>query len=84
MSFGKYGIPKFGDDEEFPLTPGEIDCLRKHFSVQVVYPELLFFRLVSVYLLKGRMTNAFGALDKFFFRYPAFRAKSYRQYLLLS
>lgn len=35
---GKLWVPKRGDDEEFPLTPGEVDTLREHFKVRVEYP----------------------------------------------
>jgi 2-polyprenyl-3-methyl-5-hydroxy-6-metoxy-1,4-benzoquinol methylase len=50
---GKFGIPKYGDDDEFPLLPSEVENLREHFSVDINYPELIFFGLASVYLLKG-------------------------------
>ena len=40
---GKYGAPKYGDDDEFPLTPGERELLKRKFSVNIVYPELAFF-----------------------------------------
>ena len=67
---GRYGIPKFGDDEEFPLTPGEINMLRKYFRVSQSYPTMLFFELVSWYFLKGRMKGAFRFLDRLAFRTP--------------
>ena len=79
---GKYGIPKMGDDEEFPLTPGEVDSLRNFFQVEVVYPKLLFFQLISWYLLKKKLSQPFKWLDDMFFHIPAFRQLSYRQYLL--
>ncbi len=81
---GKYGIPKGGDDEEFPLMPKEVDILKQYFSVQVVYPELLFFRLASQYLLKGGLYDLTNKLDEFFFQFPGFRKYSYRQNLFLS
>lgn len=81
---GKYGIPKGGDDEEFPLMPKEIDLLKKYFSVKIVYPELLFFRLASQYLLKGRLHQLTQRLDDYLFQFPNFRKYSYRQNLFLS
>jgi SAM-dependent methyltransferase len=80
---GKYGIPKYGDDDEFPLMPKEVDMLRKHFSIKVEYPELVFFGLISVYLLKGRFHQPLLNLDNYLYKYPKFRKYSYRQYLLL-
>lgn len=82
---GKYGIPKYGDDEEFPLMPKEVKSLHKNFSVEIVYPELVFFRLASVYLLKDRLSQLLmKRLDEYFFQFPSFRKYSYQQYLLLS
>lgn len=81
---GKFGIPKGGDDEEFPLTPQEVELLRQSFKVNVVYPELLFFRLASQYLLKGRLHPIMSRLDSYFFQFPSLRKYSYRQNLFLS
>ncbi len=80
---GRAWVPKEGDDEEFPLTPGEVDLLRRQFSVRVEYPELLFFRLVSDYLLRGRLQAPFAWADRMGHRIPALRRLSYRQYLYL-
>lgn len=81
---GKFGIPKGGDDEEFPLMPSEIEALKSNFSVEIVYSELLFFRLASQYLFRGNFYNLTQALDNFFLQFPSFRKYSYRQNLLLS
>jgi len=81
---GKLWIPKYGDTEEFPLTPDEVDELRKRFTLEVVYPEMLFFRLAGVYLLKRRFGSFFETLDEFFFRRRWLLSFSYRQYLLIS
>ncbi len=81
---GKYGIPKYGDDDEFPLMPKEIEILRQKFSVNIVYPELVFFALASVYLLKGRLHRILQRLDGYLFQFESFRKYSYHQYLLLS
>lgn len=81
---GKYGIPKYGDSDEFPLEPREIQSLKNMFFVKVDYPELLFFRLASWYLFKGRLEKSMRWMDEYFFKYEFFRKYSYRQYLLLS
>ena len=80
---GRFWIPKYGDDEEFPLMPSEIDELRNYFDVKVEYPYLLLFTLISVYVLRNRFKWPFERLDKFLYRYPSIRQYSYRQYLLL-
>ncbi len=81
---GKYGIPKYGDDEEFPMLPLEIEMLKNNFSIDIVYPELVFFRLASVYLLKRRLHQLMQGLDAYLFKFHSFRKYSYLQYLLLS
>jgi SAM-dependent methyltransferase len=81
---GKFGIPKYGDDEEFPLLPSEVENLREHFSVDIEYPELVFFGLASVYLLKGSIHKPMQSLDNYLYRFPALRKYSYIQHLLLS
>jgi hypothetical protein len=80
---GRFGIPKHGDDEEFPLEPREIDELRREFDVRVTYPELLFTRLISSYVLRGHGERLFGAIDAGLFRFERARKLSYRQYLVL-
>ena len=47
---GKLWVPKYGDPDEFPLTPSEVDELRKYFHVEVEFPELLYFRMISSHL----------------------------------
>jgi SAM-dependent methyltransferase len=81
---GKYGIPKYGDDDEFPLMPSEVEMLKKHFSVKIDYPQLMFFSLASVYLFKGNFEPLMKAIDNYLFQFPNFRKYSYRQILMLS
>jgi 2-polyprenyl-3-methyl-5-hydroxy-6-metoxy-1,4-benzoquinol methylase len=81
---GRLGIPKYGDEEEFPLTPSEIKTLSKYFHTEVVYPELVFFRLISTYLLGRKGQRPLLFLDDLFYRVPLLRRYSYRQYVLLS
>jgi len=81
---GKLWVPKYGDPEEFPLTPSKIDELRNVFKVEIEYPELLYFRMISFYIFRGRFMKPFQMLDNYFYRFPKFRKNSYRQYLFLS
>jgi hypothetical protein len=78
---GKLWVPKYGDPEEFPLSADEVDELRKHIEVEQVYPEMLFFRLVSIYLLRGRAKAFFETLDSACYRRKFLLDYSYRQFL---
>lgn len=81
---GKLWVPKYGDPDEFPLTTAEVDQLREHFHVEVEYPELHLFRLVSAYLLRGHFRKPCQLLDHYLYGYPRLRQYSYRQYICLS
>jgi SAM-dependent methyltransferase len=79
---GKLWVPKYGDPDEFPLTPQEIDLLP--FAVEVEYPELYFWKLASAYLLKHRLWRQADALDALFYRRGWLLPYSYRQYVKLA
>ena len=81
---GKAWVPKHGDDDEFPLTPDEVDELRKHFTVEQSFPELLYFELASAYLVKGKLEGPSKRLDRALHRIEPLRRYSYRQELRLS
>jgi 2-polyprenyl-3-methyl-5-hydroxy-6-metoxy-1,4-benzoquinol methylase len=81
---GRLWIPKHGDPDEFPLTPQEVDELRRHFRVEIIYPELLLFRMIPRYLFRGHWMAPFDFLDRWAFRFPPIRKYSYRQYVCLS
>jgi 2-polyprenyl-3-methyl-5-hydroxy-6-metoxy-1,4-benzoquinol methylase len=81
---GKAWVPKHGDDDEFPLTPDEVDELRKHFTVEQDFPELLYFELASAYLVKGKLEKPARKLDQTLHRFEPIRRYSYRQELKLS
>ena len=81
---GKLFVPKYGDPDEFPLTPREAGELNKYFTVEIEYPELLFFRMISLYLFHGYFGKPFQMLDSYFYQFCSFRKHSYRQYLCLS
>lgn len=80
---GRYGIPKFGDPEEFPLTPGEVELLRRDFEVRVEHPEIWMFRLFSDYFFRGKLREPLTRFDRWLYRFPPLRRHSYVQYLYL-
>jgi 2-polyprenyl-3-methyl-5-hydroxy-6-metoxy-1,4-benzoquinol methylase len=80
---GKLWVPKYGDPHEFPLTPAEVGLIRKELDVDVVYPRMIFFTLVSEYLLRGRVRAPFAALDSWLFKKKLLTRYSYRQYLYI-
>jgi 2-polyprenyl-3-methyl-5-hydroxy-6-metoxy-1,4-benzoquinol methylase len=81
---GRLWIPKYGDQDEFPLTLHEVAELQRHFTVKVEYPELVLFRMISLYLLRGRCTPPFEWADRIGYRFRWLRPYSYKQYLCLS
>lgn len=80
---GHLWIPKFGDPDEYPLTPQEVDCLRRYFRVRVDYPEMCLFRLVLGYLAKDKLARLATAVDEWLYRKRLFLKYSYRQEVLL-
>jgi len=81
---GKLWVPKYGDSQEFPLTPDEVDMLRKYFSVRVFYPNMTFFVLFANYILRDRLTRQFAAVDDWLYRHNWLVKYSYQQYLYLT
>lgn len=81
---GRFGIPKYGDDDEFPLQPQEVDAFRRRFDVDVEYPELFLARLASAYVLRGHGEEACAWIDEKLYRFPRVRRLSYRQYVRLA
>jgi 2-polyprenyl-3-methyl-5-hydroxy-6-metoxy-1,4-benzoquinol methylase len=81
---GRLWVPKYGDSQEFPLTPDEVETLRRHFSVRVFYPNMTFFVLFSNYILRDRFTKPFAALDDWLYRRNWLVKYSYQQYLYLT
>jgi 2-polyprenyl-3-methyl-5-hydroxy-6-metoxy-1,4-benzoquinol methylase len=80
---GKLWVPKYGDPDESPLAPHEIDQLRKHFNVTTEYPEMVYIRMAARYLLRGFLEQYAGKIDQYLYRYPSIRKYSYRQYVCL-
>jgi 2-polyprenyl-3-methyl-5-hydroxy-6-metoxy-1,4-benzoquinol methylase len=80
---GKLWIPKWGDKDESPLAPHEIELLRALFNVSVIYPEMKFFQLAATYIFRGRFGRQLKMIDDFLFRHEIGLAYSYRQYIML-
>jgi 2-polyprenyl-3-methyl-5-hydroxy-6-metoxy-1,4-benzoquinol methylase len=80
---GRFGIPKFGDDTEFPLTPHELDLLRSRFNLFVEVPEMVLFTMAGVYLFRNKGQIIFRTIDELLFRLNFLKSWSYRQILFL-
>lgn len=80
---GKFGIPKYGDNMEFPFEYKEIKMIESKFSeVRLSYPSFRFFSLLAPYIFKNnkKVDNITHFLDKFIYDYlPLFRKYSYWQ-----
>ena len=82
---GRYGTPKYGSDDESPLTPEQIEVLGRCFRGDVVvrYPSFVFLRLLAGYapLCSGKaMMKMLAAADHLVFRcLPPLRKYSYFQ-----
>jgi SAM-dependent methyltransferase len=80
---GRFGIPKYGDENEFPLEPREIEILKNKFSeVRLYFPEFIFFRKATTYLFHGNYL--FYKVTKFldnsvYHLFPFLRKYSYEQ-----
>jgi 2-polyprenyl-3-methyl-5-hydroxy-6-metoxy-1,4-benzoquinol methylase len=80
---GKLGVPKYGDKDESPLAPKEIELLRRAFSVSVSYPEMMFFQLAAPYLFRNHLESGLKAIDDFLYKQNVGVRYSYRQYVQL-
>jgi len=58
--------------------------LKNYFTVDIEYPEMLFWRLFCQYILEGRLTRITGALDEFFYSHSILTQYSYSQFVKLS
>lgn len=80
---GRYGISKYSDDEESPLTDCELEVFRKYFLVERTFPYVSFFRLAPSYLFRGRLMSMCRLADEVVYAIPDLRKYSYRQYIYL-
>ena len=83
---GKLGIPKYGDDDEYPLEPREVAMLNEKFSrVEQHFPELIFFKKLNTYIFRHKkafkpFTSVNNFLDGMVYHLvPPMRKLSYLQ-----
>ena len=80
---GRFGIPKYGDNQEYPFEPREIEIIKQRFnSIFLHYPEFTFFSLMGTYLCRNnrKLGNIFKKMDKCIFNYlPVFHKYTYHQ-----
>lgn len=63
---GRFGIPKYGDDEEeHPLNQTDVRSLERSFNGRVLlhFPSLVFFRLLDFYVFRKRSRLATSMLE---------------------
>lgn len=85
---GRFGVARYGDDHEHPLTQTDITILKEHFpgACQIHFPSLLLFRLLDFYLFKRRsaMISSFlNGLDEGLGVVPILRRYGYLQVVQL-
>lgn len=81
---GRFGVAKYSDDHEHPLTRRDLSTLREAFpkACTIHYPEFLFMRLLDFYIFKKRwgwMTWALRSLDQIAGTIPFVRKYGYLQ-----
>lgn len=78
---GRFGIPKYSDDKEYPLQVEEIEMLRQKFDkVEIHYTEFKFLRMVNEYLLRHNRQNLFTNMDDWIYNHcPRLHKYSYTQ-----
>jgi 2-polyprenyl-3-methyl-5-hydroxy-6-metoxy-1,4-benzoquinol methylase len=81
---GRLWIPKHSDGQEYPLSPDEVDILKKYFIVEQEIPYMHFFRMLSSYLFKKKFFKQLVWLDSLAFRIKSLRKYSYKQILRLT
>lgn len=86
---GHFGIPKWGTDDEYPLTRAKVRALGEVFdgAVEVQYPTFEFFRLVDMkfFQYRNRFVNVWcDRLDRAVYRFlPWLRPYGYKQIVVL-
>lgn len=63
---GRFGVARYGDDHEHPLTRNDITMVKEAFpdACHVHFPSLLLFRLLDFYLFKRRSPLITAFLEK--------------------
>ena len=81
---GRFGVARYGDDHEHPLTGRDIAVVKAAFpdACHVHFPSLLLFRLLDFYVFKRRsllLTRLLEKLDRVIGRIPIARRYGYLQ-----
>jgi SAM-dependent methyltransferase len=79
---GRFGIPRLGTLAEQPLGDPEVATLARHFDVELIWPEMLCFRILDRQVFRyrvGWVNRLCIWLDRTIFaRWPSFGRWSYR------
>jgi ubiquinone/menaquinone biosynthesis C-methylase UbiE len=86
---GRFGIPRFGTEDEHPLEDADLETYRRCFAhVEVMYPSFHFWQLLDRQALRyrwSRPSRALRALDDATWRYvPAARRFSFHMLIEIS
>lgn len=83
---GKFGIPKYGDDQEYPFGSRKIKYLKNTFDhTKIYYPKFVFFIKMNTYILRWNkkfkyITKIFSLLDNLIHKHcPILNKYSYEQ-----
>ena len=88
---GRFGIPRYGDNSEYPFEPRELDLLRTTLGqADYLIPQLIFFRKLNTYIFRHKpIFKPLMKLNDFFDLaayqlLPFMRKYSYQQIILFS
>ncbi len=81
---GRFGVARYGDDHEHPLTRNDMTLIQSAFpdTCEVHFPSLLLFRLLDFYVFKRRvpaLTTLLEKLDGVIGQIPTARKYGYLQ-----
>jgi SAM-dependent methyltransferase len=78
---GKFGIPKYGDENEYPFEVQEVEMLRQKFGyLKLHYTEFKFLRMANEYLLRRKSRDHLTRIDQWVYdHYPILHKYSYTQ-----
>jgi len=83
---GRFGIPRYGDDSEYPFKPRELAMLDATFDkAEAEYPQLLFLGKLNTYVFRHKpifrpICRTLNATDDLLYRLlPPLRKYSYQQ-----
>lgn len=84
---GRFGIPRFGTEDEHPLTRDDLAFLERTFGrIEVSAPAVNFFALIDRQVTRGgrpRLKRAVWGADRLLHRWPRLWFLSYHQLVVL-